>query len=254
MIEYETFIYLDVNRTGSGQVIDVMEKVCEERMLQRRRHAPITSGRLMANPRRKLVFATVRNPWDWYVSLWAWGVGGQSAVRRWLHASMPRKEVRRLYRPAEPSAFRRWLLAMHDPAFADRHMQERYPQSGLSPFMGFYTYRFQRVTTTYPRVFLRRWRIGGPEAVGPFHARRKAYAAVLRSETLTADLRRFVAANRDRCRFRPEAEALIDASDRERVHSSGRPLQGYRDYYDEETRELVASRDRFFLDEFGYRF
>lgn len=254
MIEYESFIYLDVNRTGSGQVIAVMDRVCAEPMLRRRRHGAITSKRLRVNPHGKLVFATVRNPWDWYVSLWAWGVDGKSAVRRWMRASLPAREVRDYFDPATPETFRRWLRAMHDPAFAARHLQERYPQSGLAPLMGFYTYRFLRVTTPFPRLFLHRWRIRGPEAALPFLRRRKAYDLVLRSETLTEDLASFVAEHAGRCRFHPDAARLVREADAQRVHSSARPIAGYRDYYDDQTTELVARRDRLFLDEFGYRF
>lgn len=254
MIEYESLIYLDVNRTGSGQVIDLFERILDEPVLRRRRHGPITWRRPWA-PRGKVVFATVRNPWDWYVSLWAWGLDGKSAVHRWLRHALPKEELRALYHPAEPAVFRRWLAAIHDPAFAQRFLRERYPQSGLAPFMGFYTYRFQRTTTTYPGLFLRRWRIGGPDAIRDFHRRRKAYGAVLRLERLRDDLECFVGANRERCRFRPDAQStIIAAADRQRVHASRRPFDGYSDYYDDEARDLVARRDRFFIEEFGYEF
>jgi len=254
MIEYESFVYLDVHRTGSGQVIDVLERVSGEKLVRRHRHAPITWGRLWPVGRRKLVFTTVRNPWDWYVSLWAWGVGGRSAIRHGLRRALGRREMEALYYPAEPATFRRWLAAVHDPELASRAMGEQYPQSGLVPVIGLYTYRFQRVTTAYPRLFLRRWWIADAARISSFHARHKAYELVLRSETLNADLQALAREHGQRLGFRPDAASAVAEADRARVHASSRPIQGYRDYYDDAARDLVARRDGFFLEEFGYVF
>ncbi len=119
MIEYGRFIYLDVQRTGSTHVIALLEQVCEEPLVLRRRHGPISKRPLHLLRPHKLTFATVRNPWDWYVSLWSFGAGKKSAMRRWLRASLPRNEVQAFYDTRDPFAsFRRWLHAVKTHAAA----------------------------------------------------------------------------------------------------------------------------------------
>src|SRR3954447_13492985 len=235
MIEFENFVYLDVYRTGSKHVIELLRTITEESEVRSWRHSSITKGGPFATPRGKVVFASVRNPWDWYVSLWSYGTNKLEAIRRYLLEIKSRDEVKRLYDPSRPeAAFREWLKIIHDPVLADRFMREDYPQSKLSPFMGLYTYRFLRVTTHYPRYLLRSWRIPNAGAIRSFHARRKAYELLLRSERLTDDLTDLVTRIGDRCRFRPNAVDLIHIADLERINLSDRPLTGYRDYYDEE--------------------
>lgn len=255
MIEFENFVYLDVYRTGSKHTIKLLRSITTERELRSFRHSSITKGGPFATPRGKLVFATVRNPWDWYVSLWSYGANKMEAIRRYLTEVLPRREVKRLYDTDDPeAAFRKWLKLMHDSAFVDRFMHENYPQSRLSPFMGLYTFRFLRVTTRYPYYFLRRWRIRNAGAIRSFHASRKAYDFVLLNERLTDDLAAFVNRHGERCRFKPNAADLIREADVDHVNASARPLADYRQYYDEESQALVATRDAFFAEEFGYRF
>lgn len=255
MIEFENFVYLDVYRTGSKHTIKLLKKITEERELRGWRHSSITKGSPFAMPRGKIVFATVRNPWDWYVSLWSYGANKLEAIRRYLEEVLPQDEVKGLYDTGNPeAAFRKWLRAMHDPDFSSRFMHEGYPRSRLSPFMGLYTFRFQRVTTRYPHFFLRRWRIRNAGAIRPFHARRKAYDFVLFNERLTEDLIAFVTQHGDRCRFKKNAVEIIRRADVNRINASLRPLADYRRYYDEESQALVERRDAFFIDEFGYRF
>ena len=92
--------------------------------------------------RRPVFLGSVRNPWAWYVSLWAYGcqqegmlwealTHGRGSVRglgwraapiyagrRWLHSLRQRPaEWQRLYSDVQDvQAFRTWLRWLHEPA------------------------------------------------------------------------------------------------------------------------------------------
>ena len=97
MIEYGSFIYLDVYRTGSSHVLSLLPQITAEKRERIHRHAAITKGRPFGFTGGKRVFATVRNPWDWYVSLWAYGADGKSAIRRYLERHFDPAELAALY-------------------------------------------------------------------------------------------------------------------------------------------------------------
>lgn len=255
MIEFRRFIYLDVHRTGSTHMIHLLRQISGESEIRLWRHYPISAGGYLVRPKDRVVFTTVRNPWSWYVSLWAHGVDGHSAIRRMLVESLPAGEVAALYDASKPAeSFQRWLAAISNAEFADRLKGEGYPESGLASYVGLYTYRFQRVTTRFPRIFLRSWCIKTPDALVDFHKKRKVYQTVLRTETLTTDMVEFIRIYGERCGFKPNAEELIQDKSRMKRNASTRPLPHYRDYYDEKSRRMVESRERFFVDQFGYEF
>jgi hypothetical protein len=189
------------------------------------------------------------------VSLWAHGCGGHSAILRAFRQKLTESEIAALYDlefPAE--SFRRWMALVHDPEFADTHLQENYPLSGLSSIAGLYTYRFLRITTFFPWLLLRRCWIRSPDNLSGFYKLNKAPHMVLRTETLTADLIDLVRNHHERCDFIPDATTAVLAATSSRANASKRSLPHYRDYYDDHTRQLVETRDRFIVEEFNYRF
>jgi hypothetical protein len=254
MIEYDDFIFLDVYRTGSSHVIELLRNICPGKPIRRLRHASLTRGRPWGTAGGKAVFATVRNPWDWYVSLWAIAADGKTPIGKHMFAQLREEERSRLYDKSTPKkSFNRWLCMMHDPDLLNRTLtREHLPQSGLAAVTGIYTYRFLRVTTRYPRLFLRRPFINSAEGALRYHQVMKAYDTILHNETLTEDLIAFV--QRHPRSFKPDAETIIRAADARPKNASRRALSSYRDYYSEANAALVAARDRFFIDAFGYSF
>ena len=123
----------------------------------------------------KHIIGSIRNPWDWYVSLWAFGcVGKERLYRRLIKEKssfnhfiwrtgkellvskhLPLVTIkdsfasqrklaslwRRVYKDGlDAASFRAWLRLMFDPKrSADIH--EVYGNSSLSRFTGFLTYR-----------------------------------------------------------------------------------------------------------------
>ncbi len=254
MIEYDDFIFLDVYRTGSSHVLDLFWKIYEKKPVRNFRHASLTKGRPWGLTGGKPVFATVRNPWDWYVSLWGIEADGKRPIGKAMFSHLKPEDYAALFDKSDPRAsFSRWLNHMHDPAWLDRGLpREHLRASGLASAIGIYTYRFLRVTTRYPRVFLRRPFINGPEGAVRYHRLMKAYGTMLRNETLSDDLVAFVESHPQG--FKQDAVNKIRAANTRPKNASIRSFDSYRDYYSDADAALVAGRDRFFITEFGYSF
>ena len=170
MIEYKNFIYLDVYKTGSSHVVDLLKKIVPEEPVRMKRHSSLTNLRPLTWTGGKLVFSTVRNPWDWYVSLWAYGCAKKGAVYQNIADTLSRAETAALYNPEDPKAsFRLWTEAVCDPDFLNRTIQQDLPDSGMARIVGFYTYRFMRVTTPFPSFLLKKWNIGAEQRPDRLH-------------------------------------------------------------------------------------
>jgi hypothetical protein len=255
VIEFEKYIYLDVYKTGSAHLKYLLPEITEGQQVRLKRHAPLTAGRPYSWTGGKLVFATVRNPWDWYTSLWSYACERKGGIWRFFSEALPKSEIRPMFDPQNPVAsFEKWLRAVNDKDFMERVIRNNLPESGLAGIVGLYTFRFMRVTTPYPTVFLKSWLVPGIDAAIRYQRRFHMYKDVLRSESLNSDLKAYVAKHRERCRFRADAEAIIDRFAAAPRNTSTRVLPGFRDYYNDATRQLVADKDRLFLELFGYGF
>ncbi|MDB5523377.1 MAG: hypothetical protein JWM58_1140 [Rhizobium sp.] len=255
MIEYEKFIYLDVYKTGSSHIKNLLPAITEGKQIRVKRHGPLTSGRPYSWTGGKLVFATVRNPWDWYVSLWSFAREGGGAMWRFFSEALPPEEVQEMYDAGNPVvSFGKWLHAVNDKDFMLRVIKNNLPESGLAGIIGLYTFRFMRVTTPYPTFLLKSWMVPSIDAAIRYQRWAHMYREVLRMESLNSDLKAFVGKYRERCDFKPDAEAMIDKYAETPRNTSIRLLPSYRDYYTEATRQLVADKDRLFIELFGYKF
>ena len=80
------------------------------------------------------------------------------------------------------------------------------------------------------------------------------YDVLMRSETLDQEFAEFAARRGPELGFSANAVDVVNKQAEKHKNMSKRTLESYRDYYTDELRELVATRDRFFIDLFGYRF
>ena len=257
MIEYEKFIYLDVYKTGSTYVVSLLDRLMASKPVRSFRHAPLTRGRPFFWKQGKYAFATVRNPWDWYVSMWAYSIEQPNVLFfRDVRAVLGEEGSKALFDPEKPKeSFALWLKSLSDPDFLRKVMRGHpYSRSSLNSFLGFYSYRFIRVTTPHPSLFLHRWYMWNMDRAIAHQKHAAIYDRVFKSETLTKDFSQFVLDNRDRLGFKPNAAQILERQAATPKNTSHRTLNSYRDYYTDELRDLVASRDRLLIELFGYEF
>lgn len=107
MYEYETFVYLDVHKTGSSFISAVFRRFCSERCIRRERHESL-AGRWDYDP-DKVHLISIREPLDAYISLYSFGCSREGLL--FNHLS---RTHRHLYNHTW-SGFQQWLDLILEP-------------------------------------------------------------------------------------------------------------------------------------------
>ena len=255
MIEFDKLIYLDVNKTGSTHVFDVLKKITGKKPVKVSRHSSITEVHPLRWKSGKFVFATIRNPWDWYVSLWSFGTNEDKSFYQNVAEAAGPDLTPRLYDHEHPSiSFPLWMKSIHDPAFIDKMKGKTLATSHMAEVVGIYTYRFMRITTPFPSMFVRKWNLGSVDRAIAYEKRWAMYDEIYKSEVLDETLKTFVTEHGVELGFKENALKIVKRSEADHKNTSVRKLASYRDYYTDELIELVAKRDRLIVDLFGYQF
>ncbi len=268
MIIADKLIFLELQKTGGTHIAELLKKIipCQEIGKHNRlpKDLPVAG---------KLVTGSVRNPWDWYVSLWTYGCGGGGGLYRnltqpWclLRHGLPgnpvmgfTRSLRDLYRPRrhwrrlyadgrEATLFREWLKLLLD--YARRHdLREGYGESAICGLAGFMTYRYLYLFSREAAPLYSPVALNSREALRAFDAENNILHAVIRNERLQDDL---VAALQ-------QAGYQLDENDHRILATSQRtnPSRRIRQldyYYDSDTIALVAAKEAFLIEKYGYRF
>lgn len=267
MFVSDQVIFLQLQKTAGTHIAALLEQHLGGAV--QGKHQPLDQ-----DPGDRLVVGSVRNPWDWYVSLWAYGCGGEGELQGLLTGSHRRTATRLIgpawRRPArwgpavadlvahtgrdptfwrgcygdphDAEAFRRWLRALLAPQ-GKAFLGADYRRRPLAGFAGFYTYRFLKVFTPVSVWAAQANGLGHMADLAPFVARHAAVQIFVRMEHLEADLAAvFARLGRSEITAEVLAGARSNASRRDRAAA----------YYDTETRDLVAVQEAFLIDRFGY--
>jgi hypothetical protein len=263
MFVSDRIIYLQMQKAGSTHATKVLQKYCGGRAdIQ---HEQLRDHRQYSS---QLIVSSVRNPWDWYVSLWGFGCKREGGLRDYL-VKLPLSELRlalkyldfdsvsrfvprtwagrpdwkRLYSDvADASNFREWLKLVLGPE--GQHIGlEGYASSPVKAAAGLMTYRFLALTTDYTAWMRAGRKCQSYDEVAEFADKHTIVSQVLRAETLNEDLQRLLNA------------AGIDVSPAEAAEWGKHNIslrRAYSEYFDEDTFRLVETRERFIIDRFGY--
>jgi hypothetical protein len=263
MFVTDKIVYLQMQKTGSTHVTNVLAKYCGGRYEEK--HSQLKDHRQHGS---RLIVSSVRNPWDWYVSQWAFGCTRHGELRRYFD-NLPRSELRQAVRrgdfgsmlrfplrtligrpdwqslysdPNNEANFREWLRLILE--FEGLHIgSQGYASSPVKNAVGLMTYLFLALTTNYAEWMRTGRKCRTYDEVSVFADKYGIVNQVLRAETLNEDLFNLLkATGADVSRQEAAEWGKFNTSSR-RVHS---------EYYDEETCRLVLQRDRFIVDRFRY--
>jgi len=283
MLVGDKLIYLQLQKTGSTRITDLIKATvgAEERHKHDRLHREDLED---PEIRARRIMGSIRNPWSYYVSLWAYGsrrAGGiyerTTATPRMdqpkhLRGTLHKKTIpledrdwrarRRVKRwrtaygdPEDREAFRRWIRFLNDPAYLV-DVGEGYGKSSVSQHSGLLTYRYLVLFTL--GVVPGEPHLGGHNPTLDTLEKVRAHADehllcedMIRMEHLADELE--VALEKAGYDLTDDQRATIHgtAEGRSENRTEHRPAAWY---YDDETRDLVARRDRFVIERHGYEF
>jgi hypothetical protein len=276
MLVGERLIYLQLQKTGSTRITDLIQATvgAEERSKHDRiRRVDLADPELGSKYR----LGSVRSPWSYYVSLWAFGchqAGGiferttgisradQPPTMRgsFGHKTVPlderdRKARKRAARWLETytdaddaDAFRAWIELLNHPKYRG-DVGEGYGKSAIAGHAGLLTYRYAvlfvlGVVPGEPHEAL-----GTPATFRAYVEANHLCQGMVRVEHLAEDLEAaMVEAGYDLSRDqRALLHGTTDAKGENR--SKHHPTAWY---YDATTRDLVGRRDAFIIERHGY--
>lgn len=273
MFVCDKLVYLQLQKTACTHIARLLDRtVGGSPGTPRTKHF-----RLPPELRGSFVVGSVRNPYEWYVSLWAHGCKGggtphgmhtsryhfRHRFRYWwaLPTMRPRDllrglahelfltpvtEWRKLYADAyDPRLFRRWLKMVLDPN-RRYDIGESYGESCVWPCAGFFTYRYLRLFSNDISWLYQSRKITDKEALKEYDAKYNQLDRVIRVEHLDKDLLDTL-----RCAGYDVTESIV----REVVNASKTNASDHspaQSYYDTETARLVAEREALIIDKYQY--
>jgi hypothetical protein len=263
MLLSKNIVYLQMHKAGSTHATNILQKYCGGHLGGR--HSQLEDYDRL---RPRLVVSSIRDPWDWYVSLWAFGCTGHGRLRDYVDR-LPFSELKearrhrdfatilrfpfRLLRgapdwtalyadPGNEPNFRNWLKLLL--GREGQHIgREGYASSPIKAVVGLMTYRFLALTTEYSAWMAKGRKCRTHGEVVAFAERHTITDRILRTEFLNDDLASLL----------NSVGVIVSEEEAAAWGKRNTSVRGRSsDYYDGETRELVAARDRFIVERFGY--
>jgi hypothetical protein len=262
----DRLVYLELHKTGCSHIRRIFTDVLEGELVGKHNRATVdlfTEGRIFVG--------SIRNPWDWYVSLWGFGCDGRGALRRSLTEprdlrglgwrAAPLNALGRLlklnsdhsqawlatYRDAnDPVAFRDWLYMLHDKGYMS-DIGEGYGYSELRHAAGLMTFRYLRIFSTRVGEEGQLNDLSTQSLIKTWDAERTFIDTFIRNESLETDI--FRVFEEHGITLTEETKSSILARPKMNTSSRKRALANY---YDPDALALVTEREHFIIDKFSY--
>jgi hypothetical protein len=264
MFVSDRYVFLELQKTGTTHIRALLQETVGGHLVGK--HNQVTPELLDGS---RVILGSIRNPWDWYVSLWAFGCGrlGElyaTATRRrrvrghgWrsdpvaalghLAAELRRDpdEWRRCYAdPDDPDAFRRWLFLVLDRL---PYRAYDYGTPSLGRHVGLMSYRYLHLYCAAAGETAALDRLRGFDAVAAFEQEHNLVDHFIRNEALEDTLIEAL----QRSGMELSESQLQRIRGRQRSNTSSRRREtGY--FFDAASAALVEHRDRLLVKRFEY--
>lgn len=276
MLIADKLVFIEFRNTGASHVEKLLAEIAGGEIDNKARvptEEQLASGRHM--------FGSIRDPWGWYLSLWTFGCAQQGELYQRLvnekswgkvlekiaanakarSEKSPADDVKRVALPEQlgaqrardfwyadgdnVAAFREWLRVVCSQQMR-RVVEPGFAQSPISKIGGLMTYRYfhlyVRGADHIPVT------IGTLEGLRAFEAQHLVLDHIIRQDSLTEDLVKALG----------DSGVELDDAQRKKIYDakpSGKAAKslGIERFYDSASVELVARREKFIVDRFGYQ-
>ena len=267
MFVSDQIVYLELHKTGCTHIRSVLMDLLGGELIGK--HNQIHPDLLGSG---KQIWGSVRNPWDWYVSLWSYGCENKGAVFNsvtrekyslrglgWRDKpfetllnfiSMRSNNVaawKSTYSDVnDPIAFREWLSMMNDSHYMG-DVGEGYLRSRIGSFSGLMTLRYIRLFCQNIKNNNGVGRILNPEDIVHFDKDNCFVDFFIRNECLESDL--LLGMQKLGLVVSEDYANRLRNMPKTNTSSRNRDLNFY---YDKASSAIVMERERFIVDKFGY--
>lgn len=269
MLITNQLVYLELEKTACTHTLSILSDMFGSSAMIIGKHNTYDSipCSIMGDFNSKLKVGNVRNPWDWYVSLWAFGCLKKGFLYNQLTRNFPlfskrgRKRIlrglkreqytwlnRRIWKnlysdPNNIEHFNTWLkLILSNDKF---EIGDDYKVKTYSNFAGFLTHKYLHLYTERKGVSA----IRSLSELQAYDAKHNFMNVILRNETLNEDFLNLARA----INYDTDILRKILDQNQERTNASNRK-RDYREYYDKESVELVEEYEQFIIDKYNYGF
>lgn len=275
MLITDKIIYLELEKTATSYVQAVLTEMYPDTHVTIGKHGLYQSMPqfFLQNAEKKWKVGNIRNPWDWYVSLWAQGCqsknrggfrgnlikdrhsfkyktslrGVRSKGKQLLGKSYPWRH-RNIWGPLYSDVgnienFNTWLkLILSSEKF---EVDPGYKIKQLSGFAGLLTYKYLEMYTTGNGLH----KVGSFDHLRAYDQHQNFMYEILKSETLIEQLTVLA----ESLQYDMVIFKEIISNYRERSNRSSR-LKDYREYYTEESMQMVEQYEKFIIEKYQYSF
>lgn len=240
----DKFIYLELHKTGCSHIRKILSILLDGKLTGG--HNQASSDLFNAN---RVFLGSVRDPWEWYTSLWAYGCDKKGGIYWQVTGSEsknPKEWLNTYNHVNDPVAFRAWLHMMHDAKYLPS-IGEGYSICPVSRISGLMTFRYLKLFCTKLGEHKNLDQLLTFEQIKKYETDNCFIDYFIRNESLEPEL--FQVLERFGAKIPSNLKSEIISLPKSNVSSR---KHGPRYYYETDTENLVAERERLIIDKFGY--
>lgn len=258
MFQSDDLIYIQMQKCASSHIASLLPHFFAGQRLGK--HNAASTAQINSD---RYFISSIRNPWDWYLSLWTFGIKGKGGVRTRLlkgptfgrlinnptigHYVKMRNDAAKfteLYADDhDVSAFRTWLKLINKPENQYLFKKEH---NAISKICGLFTFRYLSLCCQNMDNIKQLKQIDSLEDLRNFDKQNCYIDFFIRQESLEDDFCKAIEKIRA---LTPEEKQIVYSA--KKTNTSKRSLQ-ITDYYDQESIDSVEQNEQFIIDKFNY--